>query len=215
LNNLIQQNFVVFFALGVSVWLTVTTILAVLSGWFPLMMRFPNQDIEPLLRLRGRSGAMGLGVSMSGVLTLGACTSGLRVGIMRVFGPFCRDFFVPWESITVTRRTIVFWPYAKLRFGEPAVGTLTIPAHVADRLARAAPGRWPETGPFMEETRSETSRRLLTQWAIVTCVAALFFTLVPLAVAPSGARPPILAALLFPAIAFGLVTIMRYLADRS
>jgi hypothetical protein len=50
---------------------------------------------------------------------------------------------------------------------------------------------------------------------MITCVAALFFTLVPLAVAPSGAQPPILAAILFPAIVFGVVTIMRYLADRS
>jgi hypothetical protein len=216
LSKLIQQNFAVFFPLFfASLWLVVTTILAVLSDWFRLMVKFPNQTIEPLLRIRGRSGTMGLGVSMRGILTFSVCTSGLRVGMMRMFGPFCRDFLVPWESIAVTRKTMLFWRIAKLQFGNPAIGTLSISAHVADQLARAAMGRWPETGPFPEESRGDTFRRLLTQWAVVTCVAALFFTLVPLAVAPSPGRPPILVAILFPAIVFGVVAITRFLGERG
>jgi hypothetical protein len=213
---LIQQNFAVFFPLFfAAVWLTVTTILAVLSGWFRLMARFPNTIAEPLLRLRGQSGSMGLRVSMSGVLTLSVCPSGFRVGIMRVFGPFCRDFFVPWEAIAISRKNVLLTPVVKLQFGRPVVGSLTIPARAANRLARAAIGRWPETGPFPEEKPRDTLRRLLIQWAAVTCVAALFFTLVPLMVAPPGARPPILVAILFPAIVFGVVTAVRYVLDRS
>jgi hypothetical protein len=142
LNSLIEQNFAVGFPLFfAALWLTVTTVLAVLSGWFRLMARFPNQTAEPLLRVRGQSGSMGLGVSMRGILTLSVCSLGIRIGIMRVFGPFCRDFFVPWEAISVTRKTVLFWPVAKLQFGSPGVGSLTIPAHVANRLARAALGR--------------------------------------------------------------------------
>lgn len=129
------------------------------------------------------------GVSMQGILTLSVCPPGLRVGIMRVFGPFCRDFLVPWEAIRVTRKNVLFGPVAKLQFGHPAIGSLTIPAHVANRLAGAAMGRWPETGPFPEEKHRDTMRRLLTQWVATTCIAALFFTLAPLAVAPSAARP--------------------------
>ena len=64
---------------------------------------YPDQSDEPILRLRGQSGTMGLGVGMNGVLILSVCPTGLRVGMMRVFGPFCRDFFVPWESIAVVR----------------------------------------------------------------------------------------------------------------
>ena len=112
-------------------------------------------------------------MGMSGILTLSVCPSGLRVGMMRVFGPFCRDFFVPWESIAVVRKTVLFWPTAKLQFGNPMVGRLSISAHVANRLARAAMGRWPETGPFPEETRGDTFRRLLAQWAVGTCVVAV------------------------------------------
>jgi hypothetical protein len=216
LSSLIEQNFAVFFPLSfVSLWLTVTTVLAVLSGWFRLMARFPNQTVEPLLRIRGQSGSMGLGVTMQGILVLSVCPSGLRVGMMRVFGPFCRDFPVPWEAIRVTRKSVLFWPVAKLQFGYPAIGSLTIPAHVANRLARAAMGRWPEAGPFPEEKHRDTLRRLLTQWAAITCIAALFFTLVPLAVAPTGARPPIVVAILFPAIVIGVVTIVRYVRERN
>jgi hypothetical protein len=216
LNSLIEQNFAVFFPLFfAALWLTVSTILAILSGWFRLMARFPNQIVEPLLRIRGQSGSMGLGVSMQGILTLSVCPSGLRVGIMRVFGPFCRDFFVPWEAISITRKNVLLlWPVAKLQFGSPSVGSLTIPAHVANRLARAAMGRWPEIGPLPEEKHRDTLRRLLTQWAVMTCAAALFFTLVPLAVGPTGARPPIVVAILFPAIFFGVVAIVRYVREK-
>jgi hypothetical protein len=216
LGGLIEQNSAVFFPLFfAALWLTVATVLAVLSGWFRLMARFPNQSDEPLLRVSGQSGSMGLGVAMRGVLTLSVCPGGLRIGIMRVFGPFCRDFFVPWDAVTVVRTRGLFLPVAKLQFGSPAIGSLTIPAHVADRLARAAAGLWPEAGSFSEETRNETLRRLLTQWALMTCVAALFFTLAPLAFAPVEGRPPIVVAILFPAIAFGVLTAVQYLRERN
>jgi hypothetical protein len=216
LTGLIEQNPAIFFpCFFVALWLTVTTILALLSGWFRLMEVYPDQSDEPILRLRGQSGTMGLGVGMNGVLILSVCPTGLRVGMMRVFGPFCRDFFVPWESIAVVRKTILFWPVAKLQFGNPAVGTLSVSAHVADRIARAAVGRWPEAGPFPKEKRGDTFRRLLVQWAAMTSFAALFFTLVPLAVAPAGARPPILVAILFPASVFGVASTLKFLAGRG
>jgi hypothetical protein len=216
LNSLIEQHFAVFFPLFFALlWLTVTTILAVLSGWFRLMVKFPNQTAEPVLRVRGQSGSMGLGVSMRGVLTLSVCPCGLRVGIMRLFGPLCREFLVPWEDISISRKNSVFWSMAELRFGRPAIGSLTIPQHVANRLARAATVSWPETGPFPQENNRDALRRLAIQWALVTLVAALFFTLVPLAVAPAGARPPIIVAIMFPAIVYGVATIVRYVREKN
>jgi L-asparagine transporter-like permease len=76
-------------------------------------------------------------------------------------------------------------------------------------------GYWPEEGPFPEEKRGDTFRRLLAEWAAITTLAALFFILVPLAVAPSGARPPIIVAILFPAIVFGLASIVRFFIERG
>lgn len=215
-SNWIEQHIADFFPLFfAALWLTVTSILSLVSGWFRLMMRFPDTAEAPLLRLRAQSGAMGPGVSLRGILTLSVCPSGLRVGMMRLFGPFCRNFFVPWKAITVGRKTSLFQPVAKLRFGHPAIGSLTIPAHVANRLADAATGLWPETGPFPQESHRDTLRRLLTQWALATSVAALFFTVAPLAFGPAGGGPPIVVAILFPAIVFGGVTIVRYVREKN
>jgi hypothetical protein len=210
-----EKNLGVFFPLFfAAVWFAVTTILGLTSGWFRLMEAYPDQTAAPILRLRGQSGTMGLGTGMNGILRLTVCSSGLRVGMMRLFGPFCRDFFVPWEHISVTRKTILFWPFARLQFGEPAAGTLRISGHVADRLARAAKKRWPEAGPFPGEKPGSLRRRLLREWALFTFVAALFFTLGPLIVAPKGPQPG-LVAILFPAIVFGVATIIKFFRERG
>jgi hypothetical protein len=201
-----------FFA---AMWLTITTVLALLSGWFRLMAKYPDQSVEPILRLRFQTGKMGL-VGMRSILILSVCPTGLRVGLIRLFGPFCRNFFVPWEHISVVRKTVLFWPVAQLQFGNPVVGTLSIPGREADRIARATKGRWPEPGLFPEETPENTFRRLLGQWAALTSLAALFFILAPRIVAPSEAHPPILLAILFPAIVFGVVFFVRFrLARRA
>ena len=212
LDHVIANNFQFLFPfLFVAVWLMVTTILALLSGWFEVAARFPDQTEEPSLRIRGQSGTMGLGVHMSGILTLCVCSSGLRVGMMRVFGPFCRNFFVPWKDITVVRKTFILWPIADLKFGNPTVGKLRVSARVADRLARASLKRWPEAGPFPEERPEDAFRKLLVEWAVATCFAALFFILAPMALAPSANSPPILVAVLFPAVVFGVVSVVRFI----
>ena len=71
---------------------------------------------------------------------------------MRLFGPFCRDFLVPWEDISVVRKDRLYMKLVQLSFGWPAIGKLTLSAAVADRLALVAGSRWPETEPVPEET---------------------------------------------------------------
>lgn len=155
--GLMEQNLAIFSLLRfVALWLVITTIVALLSGWFRLMAQYPDQSIEPILRLRFQSGTMGLGASMRGVLILTVCPTGLRVGVLRVFGPFCRNFFVPWESIAITRKKSLFRPAVKLQFGNPVVGTLSISDDAADKIARAAMGRWPEVRPLPEAKPGNT-----------------------------------------------------------
>ena len=215
MGKFIEQYFAVAFPLFfASLWLIVTTILGVFSGWFRLMAKFPNQNDEPLLRLRTLSGTMGMGVSMQNVLRLSVCPSGLRVGMMRLLGPFCRDFLVPWKDITIFRKTRLFWPVAKLQFGNPRVGTLTISSHIANRLAGAAKEVWPERGPFPEEKLHETARRLFIRWALATFLAALFFTLTPRMVSPHGPQAPILVTILFPAVFLGVAAAVQFFRDR-
>jgi hypothetical protein len=128
-------------------------ILSLLSGWFGLAERYPDLNEEPVLTLRNQSGSVG-SVSMRSVLSLSVCPSGLRIGIMRIFGPFSRDFLVPWNEIAVTRSDRFFWKEAKLSFGQPSNGNLKVFADVADRMARAASNHWPEEGSFPAESGS-------------------------------------------------------------
>jgi hypothetical protein len=203
-------SFLLFF---VFMWFSVTTLLGMLSGWYSLMSRFPDRSEFPLLTLRNLSGSLGL-VGMQRVLALSVCSSGLRVGIMRLFGPFCRDFFVPWEMIQVRRKDRLLWRTATLEFGAQSYPRLSIPDEVANRLARSASNRWPEPGPFPEESDTQALSRIAKQWLARSGLAAAFFIVVPLIVAPEGARPPIAVAVLFPAIVFGAGAVYQYLRRR-
>jgi hypothetical protein len=190
--------FLVLMLIFLVLWLAIGFVLWWWSGWARLMSHFPNRASALLLRLRWVSGFMGDGDRMGGILRFEACHDGLRVGVVslwRLLMPMCHDFFVPWRNISVIREQDWFWPNATLQFGrlEP-IGSLTIAAHLANRLARSASGRWPEFGPFPAEIRGETLQRMLSQWALQTGMAALLFTLVPLLAAPHGSRPPSISA---------------------
>lgn len=200
-----------YFVIGFPLfWFAVTMLLSFISGWFGLMERFPDRPESALAVLKNQSGSLGP-VSMRGILTLSVCPSGLRIGIMRIFGPFCRDFFAPWSEITVSRADRFFWKQAKLSFGQPSIGNLTIFADVADRMARAAGNQWPEPGPFPQERRGQALSRIAKQWVLMTALAASFFILVPRLVSPKGAgRPPIAVAILFPAVVFGIAAAVQY-----
>jgi hypothetical protein len=204
------SNPLVFLMVFPLFWFAVTMLLSFLSGWFGLMERYPDRPETALAVLARQSGSLGI-VSMQRILKLGICPSGLRIGMMRIFGPFSRDFFVPWDEITVSRRDRFIFKVAKLSFGRPPVGTLTLPAQVADRIARAAGKPWPESGPFPEEPKAQALSRLLKQWAAMTILAAAFFIIAPRLKSPHAANgPPIAVAVLFPAIVFGIGAIVQY-----
>lgn len=200
-----------FFFIGL--WLFISIVLGVASGWFRLMANYPDQPEAAMLQLRKVSGSMGWGVSMSGNLNLAACPSGLRVGVNRVVGPFNRDFFVPWRDLAVMRGFGLLGHRATLEFGVPVpIGRLRIPTYTADKLARAAAGKWPERGPFPEETTGHRARRFLLRWVLAAGPAAAFFIAAPRLMAPqcAAAPVPVLVAILFPAIFFGLVALVRF-----
>jgi hypothetical protein len=122
----------------IGMWLLVTTLLGALSGWRRLQQHFPAGTEESLLTLGMRSGRMG-GVNLNNVLTLGACQSGLRVRIPRLFGASLRPFLVPWGQIKAEPRSALFQSIVRLSFGDPEVGSLTIDARLWQRLTEACP----------------------------------------------------------------------------
>src|SRR5260221_5491993 len=114
--------------------------LGFFSRWYFLMQQFPDWDEKPILQLKWQSGTMRFGVRMGGILRISVCPSGLRIGMLRVFGLFCRDFFVPWARIRVARKNCLFWQLADLKFGNSKWAKLAVSAGVADQIARAAAG---------------------------------------------------------------------------
>jgi len=201
--------FPIFFA---CLWFIVTSMLGSRSRWYALMRAFPDRDEKQLIKLKNQSGSMG-GVSMRGILNISVCQSGLRLGILRIFGPFCRDFFVPWEQLRVERKDGMLAKTATLQFGEPRIGWLRVPSHIADSLARSSQGCWPEAGSFPEEPRSQVFTSIFRDWLITTAFASLFFTLVPRLAAPNANDyPPIAVGILFPAVVFGIAAVFRYIA---
>jgi hypothetical protein len=204
--------FPIFF---IAMWFVITTLLGLISGWYGLMRRYPDRrEEDALLQLNGQSGRMSL-VGMRGILNIAVCPSGLRLGIMKIFGIFCRDFFVPWREITVSRRDWLLSKSATIQFGNPAEGSLTIAANVANRLAASSQNRWPETGPFPVETGTQTAQRILTQWVLITSLASAFFIIVPRIVFPNGNGPPIAVAIMFPAIVFGIGALIKYFSSKE
>jgi hypothetical protein len=121
-------------------WALVTTMLGFMSGWFNLQQWYPDdRGEEPLLKLSGQSGSMGLGVSLSRCLVLRSYRSGLGVGIWRIFGPFQKPLLVPWSEIEATeKRYFFFMRMMRLDFGNPSNGRLVIRAKVWARLVEAA-----------------------------------------------------------------------------
>jgi hypothetical protein len=143
LDDFLKDHFALFFPFFFcALWLLITAILATISGWFALQTRFPVRSAQVLRKLHFQSAAMGKGAgtprtNFNGVLTISICAEGLKIDIMRIFGPFCRAFFVPWEDITSTERKTFFGNVTELRFGTPAIATVTVRRRLAE-LLRAA-----------------------------------------------------------------------------
>jgi hypothetical protein len=216
MDHVLKQIFPLYFPLFFALlWITITTLLGFLSGWFALARTYPDRDETTLQTFAGQSGSMGL-ASMRGVLRLSVCPGGLRLGMLRIFGPFCRNIFVPWSELGVVRRDRFYMKTVQIAFGQPVVGTLTIPADLADRLARAAAGHWPETGPITNDASGETASRILKQWIVMTILASVFFIVTTRIMIPPGQKPPsAILLILFPATIFGIGAIVQYVRSRG
>jgi hypothetical protein len=124
-----------------------------------------------------------------------------------------RVFFVPWADIKVERKRRSYGERAALCFGKPEIGRLNIFGHVANRIARAAQEQWPETGPLRDESSSQALFVLARAWLLGSVVwaamAALLFWVSPPPM--TGSPALILALILVPITANGVVSVLSYL----
>jgi hypothetical protein len=86
---------------------------------------------------------------------------------------------------------------------------------LADRLWQTIPQSWPEKGMPEAVTSKRVFRHYFLQWLILTTIASAFFIIAPrIADRGSSNYPPLLVAILFPAIAIGLAFAFQYLIRR-
>ena len=165
--------FPVFF---VGMWLLVTVMLGLMSGWFSLQQWYADDGSEePLLRLRAQSGSMGMGVAMNSCLKLRAYRSGLGIGIWRIFGLFQKPLKVPWNEIEAEPSSSFFLPMVKLQLGKPSNGTLKISAQSWSKLVAAA--RPVATVPLPDVppvSRAATAWAMLIQWFVISGLFGAF-----------------------------------------
>ncbi len=199
-----------------GMWLVVTTIQGFMSGWFSLQQQFPDDgNEEPLLKLSGQYGSMGIGVSMSGILKLRAYPSGLGLGISRLFGPFQKPLKIPWSEIEAKSSSGFLVPMAKLQLGRSASGRLKINARSWMKLVDVAQQstavaiQMPHALPV---SRLSTARGMFLQWLVITGLAASFFYFAPRMNGVEAALP-LGVAIGFPAVVFGFAQLVRYFRE--
>ena len=196
-----------------GMWMLVSTMLGLMSGWFNLQRWYPDDGSEdPLLQLRGQSGQMGMGVHMGGILKLRAYSSGLGIRIFRLFGPFQKPLRVPWNEIDAEASTSFFVPMVKLHLGRPENGMLKISARSWARLLDAVPKD--DAKQLKLLTANPVSARsfakgIFLQWALITGIMAAFFYFAPrLSGGESGL--PLGVCIGFPAVIVGIGQLIRY-----
>jgi hypothetical protein len=179
------------------------------SGWYGLMRLYPDCDEKPIRVFKGKTGWMN-GLSFNGILTLSVCPSGLRVALPRVFGPFSKPYFIPWSDIRVYRLTEYFMPAARMEFGQPAKGALSVGVNTANRLARAAGKNWPEPGPFPFESTGHILASIVLQWAALSVILAGFLTLLAFLFAPARPFLPLPIAIGLPMLINGVIACIQF-----
>lgn len=198
-----------------ALWLSVTTLLGGLSGWFALQRRYDRGTERSALTLHMLSGTMGVGVRLNGVLTLSACQSGLRISIWRIFGLFQRPFFVPWQEVHCQSVDRFFQPMSKLVFGSPAVGHLIINRSAWQRLSCIAGDQvQDDAGDHLPTSLlgRKIAQAMVLQWAMATAGATAFFYFVS-HIEHSGSSMPLAVCFGFPATVLGLTQVARYIVQ--
>ena len=131
----------------IGLWLLITTLLGLLSGWFNLQQWYPDEGAEePLLKLRGQSAQVGI-VNFNNALTLAVYRNGLGVRIPRVFALFSKPLLIPWTEIEASATKSLWIRMVRLDLGKPANGKLVVREKVWAKLAEAAGPLAPVVNP--------------------------------------------------------------------
>lgn len=200
--------------LFVGTWLIVAGMIGFLSGWFNLQQWYPDDGGEqPLLELKGKSGSMGVGVGLNGILKLRAYPSGLGVRISRIFAPFQKPLRIPWSEIEAHPTSSFLEPMVKLDLGKPANGRLKISARnwskLVEAVLAAAPEKRSQMPAAIPVSAGLIARAMIVQWAVMAIVMSGFFVLASWTAGPRAGFP-LAFTIGVTAVVLGIGQLIRY-----
>jgi hypothetical protein len=140
------QWFLPFF---LCLWLVLSAVLALTSGWIGLSREFRSEEPIEGQRFRFASGSLGLwplaATSYGSCLFLTVNDSGFRLSIFFLFRFLCPPLFIPWSAVkSVEARRFLFFRYAVVRLlrGWPAVAVRgNAGRYLEETYRRLFPGR--------------------------------------------------------------------------
>jgi hypothetical protein len=144
----LPQLGIVFAAVGI--WLVVTFLLSYISGW-----AFLAEHYRAALPFTGRyerirssqMGPLGPFGGARNAVNVGIDPEGLHLRMFILFRINCRDLFIPWRDITVSRGRAYFVDYVEFHFRQaPKIG-LRIYGKAGEVIRAIAGPAWPDEPP--------------------------------------------------------------------
>ena len=144
----LPQLGIVLAALGI--WLVVTFLLSYISGWAFLAEHYRAARPYAGRYERIRSSQMGPLGPFGGArnaVNVGIDPDGLHLRMFILFRINCRDLFIPWRDITVSRGRSYFVDYVEFHFRQaPKIG-LRIYGKAGEVIRAIAGPAWPAEPP--------------------------------------------------------------------
>lgn len=145
---LVQIGFILSFVL---IWLGVTYLLSYLSGWVFVAEHYRAAQPFAGRYQRIRSSQMGPLGPLGGArnaLNVGVDEQGLHLRMFVLFRLNCRDLFIPWTDITVTRGRAYFQEYVDFQFSKTPKIRVRIYGKAGEVIQAMAGPAWPaESAP--------------------------------------------------------------------
>jgi hypothetical protein len=139
--------FLLFF---IGLWLAVTFLLSYVSGWATLARHY--RAARPYTghfeRIRSsQMGPLGPFGGARNAVYVGVDPAGLHLRMMILFRVNCRDLFIPWTEITVSRGKSFFMNFVEFHFRQaPKIG-LRIYGKAGEVMQALAGPAWPAEAP--------------------------------------------------------------------
>lgn len=123
-------------------WCAVVWLLSRISGWHRLAQRYASGDRPVTGACYGGITGMVGAVSYRSTLTVHFGQEGFFLEVMPLFRVGQPRLFIPWSEISGRKsRSVLWWRAMALSVGQPAIGSVALPADLVEKYAPAGAGQ--------------------------------------------------------------------------